>query len=118
MLEEDTAPGALYLPQKACDGEEAADYADPDSYGYQEDQGRERVYCFARDRDVGEGAVRPVHEEEVDPDYDKGCEARADEGLEKSLEEEGRAHEAVRGADQLHHLYLLAPGEDGEPDGV
>src|SRR5215210_4972158 len=112
------APAALYLLQESCYGEEAADYADDDSDDDQEDQGREGVYCTAGDRHVGEGIVRPVDEEEVDPDYGECCEARADEGLEQSLEDERRTHEAVRGADQLHYLYLLAPGEDGEPDRV
>src|SRR5215213_2005227 len=117
-MAEDIAPAALYLLQESCYREEAADYADRHSYGDQEEKEREGVYCFAGDRDVGEGVVRPVDEEEVDPDYDEGGDARADEGLEQALEDEGRAHEAVRGADQLHHLYLLAPGEDGDPDSV
>src|SRR5215211_1881510 len=112
------APQALYLPQEPCYGEEAAYHADAHSYGDQDDYGREGVYCVAGDRYVGEGVVRRLDEEEVDPDYGEGCEARADEGLEKALEDEWCAHEAVRGPDQLHHLYLLAPGEDGEPDGV
>src|ERR687890_1014977 len=117
-MAEDIAPATLYLPQEPRYGEEAADDSYGHSYGDQEEKEREGVYCFAGDRDVGEGIVRPVDEEEVDPDYDEGGDARADEGLEQTLEDEGRAHETVRGADQLHHLYLLAPGEDGEPDGV
>src|SRR5215213_5059579 len=117
-MAEDIAPAALYLLQESCYREEAADYADRHSYGDQEEKEREGVYCFTRDRDVGKGVVRPVDEQEVDPDYDEGGDARADEGLEQALEDEGRTHEAVRGADQLHHFYLLASGEDGEPDRV
>src|SRR5215211_5237468 len=117
-MAEDIAPASLYLLQESCYREEAADDSYGHSYGDQEEKEREGVYCFAGDRDVGEGVVRPVDEEEIDPDYDEGGDGRADEGLEQALEDEGRAHEAVRGADQLHHLYLLAPGEDGEPDRV
>src|SRR5919112_592419 len=109
---------ALYLLEESCDGEEATDHADGCSYGDQEEQGREGVYCVAGNRHVGDGAVRPVDEEEVNPDHGERREASSGESLQKTLEDEWRAHEAVRGADQLHHLYLLAPGEDGEPDGV
>src|SRR5215216_7125338 len=115
---EDIAPAALYLLEESCYGEEASDDTDSYSYSDQEGQGREGVYCGAGDRYVWEGVLRPVDEEKVDPDHGERCEARTGEGLEQSLEDERRAHEAVRSADQLHHLYLLAPGEDGEPDGV
>src|SRR5215216_6793582 len=108
----------LNLLEKSCYGEEATDHADGYSYSDEEEQGREGVYCVAGNRHVGEGVVRPVDEEEVDPDHGERREASSGEGLQKTLEDEWRAHEAVRGADQLHHLYLLAPGEDGEPDGV
>src|ERR671920_2171432 len=117
-LAEDIVPEALYLLEESCYGEEATNYADGYSYGDQEEQGREGVYCVAGDRYVGEGVVWPVDEEEVNPDHGERREASSSEGLQKALDDEWRAHEAVRGADQLHHLYLLAPGEDGEPDGV
>src|SRR5215212_4662435 len=87
-MAEDIAPAALYLLQESCYREEAADYADRHSYGDQEEKEREGVYCFAGDRDVGEGVVRPVDEEEVDPDHDEGGDASADEGLEQALEDE------------------------------
>ena len=48
----------------------------------------------------------------------RAASACADEALEQALEDEWGADEAVGGPDQLHHLYLLAPGEDGEPYGV
>src|SRR5918994_1675770 len=117
-MAKDIAPQALYLPQEPRHGEEATDYADGYSHGDQDEQGREVVHCVAGDRYVGEGAARPVDEEEVDPDHGERREGRAGERLQKALEDEWRAYEAVRGADQLHNLYLLAPGEDGEPDGV
>src|SRR5215213_8983471 len=112
-LAEDIVPEALYLLEESCYGEEATNYADGYAYGDQEEQGREGVYRVAGDRYVGEGVVRAVDEEEVDPDHGERREASSGEGLQKTLEDEWRAHEAVRGADQLHHLYLLAPGEDG-----
>ena len=45
-------------------------------------------------------------------------EARAEEALDQAFQHERRPDEAVRGADELHHLYLLAAGEDRDADGV
>src|SRR5918997_3255172 len=108
----------LDLPQKPCYGEEAAD--DPDRHADDDDdeQYEERVHRVAGERHERQGVARPVNEQEVDPYHGQRSQAGPDQALHQPLEDERRPHEAVRGADELHNLDLLAPGKDGEPDGV
>src|ERR671921_1746764 len=62
--------------------------------------------------------MRPAHEERVQPHHQERRGYRPDKALHQPFEDERRPDEAVGGADELHHLYLLAPGEDREPYGV
>src|SRR5919202_152585 len=60
----------------------------------------------------------PAHEDGVHPYHEEGSDGGPDQALHQSLKEEWCPDEAIRGADELHNLYLLAPGEDREPYGV
>src|SRR5919199_2768630 len=60
----------------------------------------------------------PAHEDGVHPYHEEGSDGSPDQALHQPLKEKWRPDEAIRCADELHNLYLLAPGEDREPYGV
>src|SRR2546421_5205924 len=115
-----TSPGSV---RARSDAEEAAE-RDPGAGGSEAEahaEDRERVQDEGDRADVAArvdvAEDRRQHELLAEEQQHDGRQ-RAHKACDQPLQHERAANEPVRGADELHHLDLAPPGEDGEPDRV